>query len=915
VACRPQGPPRPLAVEVAGCADILRPGPVCLLRAEPKEPDTKLTLWLPSSVTRSRPEVRLDGRSIEAPSVPAGEGERIVIRVPVKEGRLEVRREGVPGPESWALSLAPRPPEPEWFDRAYRLATSDEPGDEERARDLLLAQLPGAAPFWRASALSVLARPSESSPGSPSPSGRLPRELLLERAVAAHRAAGRTYGAAFDAVPLARLRRQRFDFAGAERTLTELGLAPAAAPAEALVLIDLERSLLARDAGDTRGALQLLRAVEGRARRLNLAVGRGTAEQVRALLFLDLGRFEEAEPIFARLEVDMERAEADPCERQDWAANRGWGRLLARAAGRDVGDPLPFLLAARAQAADGRCAEAHRRLNASLNLALAHLQRGEIGAATAELGAARRLAHVATGEEQLWLGELEARREAALGHAAEADRLYRALARAARSHGASETLWWADIGQARALAASGPTARERALALLREAEDLIDRRSSFVPWPGRARFAAQREAGSRLRIELLLAAGRPEEALRAARRSRARVPRQLETETRIERLRGEERQLFLALAARYREERRRCDQEGAEAWRASLARQAEEGAARAARCDAAESDLEREIGRLGAPGAGQGPRDPEAFRPPAPGEVVLAYHPLDQGWVGFAADASGVEAHRFALPSPLPDSAALSGVLLAPFAGRLRAARRVRVLPYGALAAVDFHALPFAGEPLILRRAVVYALDLAAGAPLQPRSSRGRKALVVADPGGDLPSSGAEAVAVEERLQAGGWRVLRLTRDKASVDGMLAGMRSSDLLHFAGHARPGSAEEGGELVLAASGRLSAAEILALERVPPWVVLAGCDSAVSDREAPAEGLGLAHAFLVRGARQVIAALRPVPDGETARLFAALYTGAGEPDLARLLQGLQALALDPHASAAARAAALSFRVYEP
>ena len=89
--------------------------------------------------------------------------------------------------------------------------------------------------------------------------------------------------------------------------------------------------------------------------------------------------------------------------------------------------------------------------------------------------------------------------------------------------------------------------------------------------------------------------------------------------------------------------------------------------------------------------------------------------------------------------------------------------------------------------------------------------------------------------------------------------------------------------------LAADTRLTLTDLLALGRVPPWVVLSGCDTGKAGVEAAVEGLNLAHAFLLAGSRAVIAATRPVEDSAAQALFADLYRGWDRvPDLAAQLR---------------------------
>jgi hypothetical protein len=74
------------------------------------------------------------------------------------------------------------------------------------------------------------------------------------------------------------------------------------------------------------------------------------------------------------------------------------------------------------------------------------------------------------------------------------------------------------------------------------------------------------------------------------------------------------------------------------------------------------------------------------------------------------------------------------------------------------------------------------------------------------------------------------------------------------------------------LLLAGGDTLTAADVLELPRVPEEVVLNGCTTA-----AP-EGLGLAQAFLLVGAAQVVASLDEIPADDAARFTRRLFEGA-------------------------------------
>jgi len=138
-----------------------------------------------------------------------------------------------------------------------------------------------------------------------------------------------------------------------------------------------------------------------------------------------------------------------------------------------------------------------------------------------------------------------------------------------------------------------------------------------------------------------------------------------------------------------------------------------------------------------------------------------------------------------------------------------------------------------------------------------------------------------------------GWTIAELAGESASAEAVRAQLGTSDLLHYAGHGDY-SGQGGWEssLLLADGTRLTLGDLLALEHVPSWVVLSGCETGRVAGDAPVAGLGLAQAFLLAGSRSVIAATRPADDRRVPAFFAELYRRwAEEPDLARAMQGAQ------------------------
>lgn len=282
--------------------------------------------------------------------------------------------------------------------------------------------------------------------------------------------------------------------------------------------------------------------------------------------------------------------------------------------------------------------------------------------------------------------------------------------------------------------------------------------------------------------------------------------------------------------------------------------------------------------------------------------------------MGFAAHPGGIEVTTFALTSAmLDDPDALSRSLLVPFRSLLDRAERLRVLPYGLLRSVDFHALPLDGEPLLFRHLVIYSLDLpsrpAAALPARP------VALLVADPEGNLPEARQEAEAVGAAIRSWSkrWSLWQLDGLDATARAVRKALPEADLFHFAGHGRfAGFSGWDSSLQLADGSRLTLADLLALRPVPSWVVLSSCDAGLSSEQARGEGVGIAQAFLLAGSRAVIAATERVEDGTARALIDELYRG-WEPgaDLPRQLQRAQLALRQKRPDADWQ----SFRLFEP
>jgi tetratricopeptide (TPR) repeat protein len=782
-------------------------------------------------------------------------------------------------------------------------------GDLDAVGRLAEARLASPSAGERGAALSVLARVAIAR------GERGPAEEMLRRAMAAHRQSGADFEVTWDAATLLWLLTERRAFAEAQQVLDTLP--PPAGHAEAAYLVSYQRGLLAGETGDLRSGLEYLSRAVAQAARLGLEADRIRAEEVRLRELQSSGRLGEAEAArrFSRLLEAAEAAGLPVCDRAQILNNQAWSLLLAREAGEAgpaAADPVPLLGEALRRIEKECPSLPEERVNLRLNLALAHLQQGRPDLARQRLAEARRLDESPQGNRLLWWLDLEARVELAEGAARRALVLYGRLAERARTTLSPEAEWRAAFGRARAFEALGDP--RRALAAYETAEALLDQEILGVPMDqGRAAFAAQRLRSTRLYLDLLLTQGREEQALGVVRRSRSRVLRTLGHLLLLSRLPPEQRQAWNRAVAAYRAGREELDRAAAQAWR--LPADAFETAIETRRRRLAE--LRGELDALLAGLHRTLPPSAAEPTPIPPGEVLLAYHPLPDGWVGLAADARGVTARRLGaldevLDNPAGTPAELARRLLEPFAGAVAAARRVRLLPWGPLREVDFHTLPFRGEPLLESKSVVWALDL----PAQPFPvTGGRVALLVSDPAGDLPGARSEVEEVAGRLlrAPGVWEVRRLLGTEARGPAVRRLLTESRLFHYAGHAHFAGWDSA--LPLAQETRLTLGDVLALERSPEWVVLAGCETGRSPEEAPLVTLGLAQAFVAAGAGAVVAAVRPVPDREASALLAdfyeALASGAQPPEALSRAQSIRRRG-GPGGRGAAWA---SFRVFVP
>jgi hypothetical protein len=667
-------------------------------------------------------------------------------------------------------------------------------------------------------------------------------------------------------------------FAEVREKLDRLELLPKA-PAEYRYKLAFYRSMLAEKEGDYRSALaEAQKALEIAERVLFFQLRQRDAQQQLGLLLLALGRYHDAaetfESVGRALALEERPEPLDKCEEPRLLNNQAWTALLAIETGEDFPDPTPLFAKALAMYKACSALKPDKELNILINLALAHLQGGRLAEARERLVQARGLERHASLFYRLWLLDLEARITLAERQPAEALRLFERLESLALAASSPDDRWRAVFGQAQSQEALG--SRTAALEALGKAEALLDEQSLQVPLhEGRETFMATRQAVESLYVDLLLKQNRTADALRVARRARSRMLRQLERSDRLAGLAPAEREIWERLIAEYQEKRNALEEQAKDDWALPTDQVHREQAARASQAEELKQLLDRAFLLLG----DSGKRRDETPPPLRDGELLLTYHLLPGGvWVGFAADTEKVQVYPFKLPPEvLPQPEELSQRLLLPFRDAIERAKRIRILPSGPLQGVDFHALPFNEDVLLASRPVVYGLDLPASS--LPADTPGRRALLVTDPQGDLLGAREEARTVRKTLESRAkppWTVETLTAAVASAEAVRGRLATVDLLHYAGHGVfSGFGGWDSSLLLAEETRLTLGDLLALDRVPAWVVLSACDGGRSSSEASVEGLGLAQAFLLAGSRAVIASTRPADDRTVPELFAELY----------------------------------------
>jgi tetratricopeptide (TPR) repeat protein len=279
----------------------------------------------------------------------------------------------------------------------------------------------------------------------------------------------------------------------------------------------------------------------------------------------------------------------------------------------------------------------------------------------------------------------------------------------------------------------------------------------------------------------------------------------------------------------------------------------------------------------------------------------------DAGPVGAPAAAEGPsvdEVCRWAY------AAAIGPLLRHAERWQLRRPARLILVPMGLLATVPWHGAfrqdgrdrHYAVDQAVFSYAVSgRTLCTSATFPDRPVGA----ALVVGDPGGDLPYAGLEARAIGDAFYPGCTYLGRPagTGTPAQVlDWIAAAAPGPSLLHFACHGRVDPRSPANAHLALAGDTLTARHLLDASRTAELVMervfLAACTTGMTGADHD-EVFSLSTAFLAAGARTVFGSLWPVPDAETSVLMFMVhhYLNAESCAPADALHRAQRWMLDP------------------
>ena len=855
----------------AGCRDVrLAPSsrqPLCYLK-----PGDELTFFFAGVREVNEPTIRQGTRRLEVQtraSLP--QGLRLTVVVPTVDRRIEVVGPRSTTPFILQLRLF-EPPAPLDFERVK--VTLKTQADLQRAEAALRPYLNSENPVHRAKAISVKAR-LRYRMGS-TQTGTV--TAMLRRSIAMHRALNL----------VADEHRDRF-MALYQRVFMEhrvdeipTWLGPLRALHSVYPLGEAETELFRSNALLNTGSVyQALRWAE-RAQQSLDALGRPTARDAannRMRMLRVLGRHAE---LAALLKA------TDPASLLALPGCTGLAPLLnfaafgpepaARAHLPDIA-PEAF----RDAADDGvrmmkdRCPQTPLANQVYLSKAVAHLLTGHVASGISALDEAPLLDQQPT--VNLTANRLRALAYRLQGQYEDALKLYKQLEKDARRFDIPEEQRQAVLGQAHTLRAL--ERNDEALEVLRRAEALLEEQLQALPLGvGRESFIKTHESIAALHVSLLLAHRNPNEAYDAVVRGHRRGLAALARIRNVDRLTPAAQKVRLDLLRAYQSNRVELQMWLAahpEPWTLSAPKYVEHERQLRRFADARRDILQRAVQLFDA----YAPSVDRTPAKPAPGEVILAFHPLsERRWAAFLMSAEATV--QVATVKPDAPSPTLGPVTLNALVGRLDISantKRLRVLDSAALQNASLRRVVYRGQPMGARWPIIFTLDVVPGAS---RRTAQRAVVVRVDPFRTLKFADIEADHVARRLQAAGYDVVRLGgvgQPPASFERVVEALSDPQvaLMHFVGHGdRQGNDGWNSGIVLHRESRLTAADVLMLESVPPIVVLSACSTGEAGQGSVSAGLGLAQAFTLVGARWVFGTTGIVDDQATSKFARALYS---------------------------------------
>jgi hypothetical protein len=832
------------SIELAGCRHVEAGS--CLLNADAVE---QLRVWIdvPAQVSV---RVELDGQPLEPERTNVDGGQRLRIFVPTEAERLRIEGVDPPWREAFELRF-----ERERIPEIVAVARS---GPIEEGVALLRRELEQLDGTQRLAVLQALRR--------------LERNIDLDATVQDTEAAaklalelGRYRDFADCAAVASFMAMQRGDLVDARRWVQALEPLVDELP-EAEVWARYYGGGLAARTGDLNGSVLAYEQARRLARRIDMSRELLSISEQLATVLAELGRAEEARLVTREILAQVDEPEVNCNDRARARGNVAWINLLLAETGH-VHDPPRPLIEQQLEAIgeNGECPEPGHA--AYINLAIVALAEHEPEEAWDWIGAQQAVGIPAYLE--LWVDEITAQVGVATGR----EQLIPEFTVRPDPGGVEPGLrWMAIVRHARTLDARG--LNEAAIDAYLEAEAVLEQTFDGVGVDiGRELFLAGHSASAEGLVELLLRQGDTEAAFCRARLARGRALRTIDRTARIAGLSPELRTRRDELLYGFLELQDTLGRERREDWKFSAPERENRERRREERAAEGKQLLDEALRLVGGDMASSCDQ-----LPPLPeGEVMILQFPRPEAgtWL-FVADAQGVSVRS----APEPSASLWTEDQLAPFADRIAAARRIRVLPTGSGWSLPFHALPFADGVLLDVAPVVYALDLPAR---ERRPSVVGRAVVVANPSEDLPEAEREATEVARRLETAGWRVQDHAQAEASRAQLTDALAGAALLHYAGHGTHGGIDGWGAALLLHDGdRLEVSDILALPRVPDAVVLSGCDTATVELGTVAGGMNLSRAFVLAGAEWVIAAEGEVEDELARAMGEALYEGAVPTD---------------------------------